>query len=312
MLPLLPILSLFGNSLIEHWPRLDLSLTEGKGQFIEEVSRENPRAYLVHNLLTLEQCEEIRDMSSGRLASPSTVGGEGSESVKTEVRRAVTTPLGYLPWAKDSVHTHLHDYVNETFGFDYTHVEMLFVNRYDPGGFYKMHYDGRQRTVTMLLYLNDVEKGGGTTFPRASPAPLMIHPRAGMALVWYNVYENGTIDKTALHAGESVKDAGTKWVANLWIHDKPVHEWPLSWVQDVTALMTFMGLSEMELIGIMLVLAFAMDSTLRSLVEPFDPELDPEKAVAAVTGQSGRSSGGGRRKNEPNDRGIRRKTKKTN
>jgi prolyl 4-hydroxylase len=38
--------------------------------------------------------------------------------------------------------------------------------------------------LTLFLYLNDVEEGGGTEFPKLS---LVVQPRKGMAVLWPSV-----------------------------------------------------------------------------------------------------------------------------
>ena len=141
MAPLL-LLAICGSTGAEEYtqfPKLTRDQTAGKGPLIEEVSAVAPHAWLVHNLLSPEQCQEVREQAQGRLAAPSTIGNFGSENVNDEVRRATTTPLGYVPWDKDEIHEHLHSYVSKTLGFDSSHIEMLFVNQYNRGGFYKKH-----------------------------------------------------------------------------------------------------------------------------------------------------------------------------
>lgn len=63
--------------------------------------------------------------------------------------------------------------------------------KYDPGTFYKTHHDylehnlDRQcgvRLMTVFLYLNEVEEGGGTEFPRYN---ITVMPKRGRALIWY-------------------------------------------------------------------------------------------------------------------------------
>merc|ERR1712107_467110 len=66
--------------------------------------------------------------------------------------------------------------------------EYLQLLRYEVGQFYKQHHDyishhtQRQegvRILTVFLYLNDVEEGGGTNFPKLG---LTVQPKRGKAL----------------------------------------------------------------------------------------------------------------------------------
>jgi len=101
------------------------------------------------------------------------------------------------------------------------------VGRYFPTQQYLQHFDafdlsnedgrrfasnGGQRTVTVLVYLNDVNVGGSTSFPALN---LEVQPRKGMALVFFPATVDGLLDKMALHAALPAVD--TKYVSQVWI-----------------------------------------------------------------------------------------------
>lgn len=72
--------------------------------------------------------------------------------------------------------------------------------------------NGGQRTVTVLVYLNDVHRGGATSFPNLN---LQIQPRQGMALVFFPATIDGVLDPQALHAALPALDI--KYVSQIWI-----------------------------------------------------------------------------------------------
>jgi hypothetical protein len=72
--------------------------------------------------------------------------------------------------------------------------------------------NGGQRTVTVLIYLNDVAQGGATSFPSCH---LQVQPRQGMALVFFPASIDGALDRRALHAALPAID--TKYVSQIWI-----------------------------------------------------------------------------------------------
>jgi len=101
------------------------------------------------------------------------------------------------------------------------------VGRYYPSQQYLQHFDafdlsnedgrrfasnGGQRTVTVLVYLNDVKRGGTTFFPNLN---LDVRPQKGMALVFFPSTVDGFLDKNALHAAKPAID--TKYVSQVWI-----------------------------------------------------------------------------------------------
>lgn len=71
---------------------------------------------------------------------------------------------------------------------------------------------GGQRVATVLIYLNDVSRGGGTYFPTLKKRFL---PQKGKALLFFPCTLDGTLDVLALHTGEEAVDE--KWVSQIWI-----------------------------------------------------------------------------------------------
>ncbi|ROT75559.1 hypothetical protein C7M84_005893 [Penaeus vannamei] len=124
--------------------------------------------------------------------------------------------------------------------------EALQVNLYGAAGHYIPHHDfvgahykawemqppdGRtlalhplgDRIATFMFYMNDVEEGGRTVFPRARVG---VEPRKGSAVFWWNLLPTGMSDFRTLH-GACPVIRGTKWVSNKWIkHHPQLHRRP--------------------------------------------------------------------------------------
>ena len=105
------------------------------------------------------------------------------------------------------------------------HFQLL---SYDVGQFYTTHHDyidvhtERQpgvRILTVFLYLNTVEAGGGTNFP--SPFNITVEPKLGTALIWPSVLDEDPhmIDERTRHQALPVEE-GHKYAANAWIHQR--------------------------------------------------------------------------------------------
>ncbi|WP_282146401.1 2OG-Fe(II) oxygenase [Alteromonas stellipolaris] len=106
--------------------------------------------------------------------------------------------------------------------------EYLNLLRYAPGQEYKGHFDaisvkqnyaiyqdGAQRIKTALIYLNSVEDGGKTLFPRLD---LAIKPIQGNMIIFDNVELNGRVKPLSFHAGESTISSH-KWLLTKWIRE---------------------------------------------------------------------------------------------
>ena len=85
------------------------------------------------------------------------------------------------------------------------------------------------RLATIFFYLNDVESGGETAFPRAGgggqpsdfrncqqPGWLRVVPRRRRVVLFYSMLPSGEFDHYSLHAGCDVGPGATKWGANYW------------------------------------------------------------------------------------------------
>ena len=106
--------------------------------------------------------------------------------------------------------------------------EGMQVLHYSPGAQYKPHYDyfdtsepgtptilrrGGQRVGTLVMYLNNPVKGGGTTFPDAG---LEVMPQRGHAVFFS--YDSPSPATRSLHGGAPVLE-GEKWIATKWLRE---------------------------------------------------------------------------------------------
>jgi len=71
--------------------------------------------------------------------------------------------------------------------------------------------------LPFFLYLNDVEEGGETAFPKLGP--LAVKPKVGRAILWPSVSNKSPleIDPRTYHEARPVIK-GTKYSANVWYH----------------------------------------------------------------------------------------------
>lgn len=115
------------------------------------------------------------------------------------------------------------------------HAESFQLIHYYETQKYSPHYDawdaasergkrcmakGGQRLVTCLMYLNTVEDGGGTCFPKLD---MEIRAVRGRMVIFHNCF-GGTNQRhpASLHGGLPVVK-GEKWACNLWFRENPRH-----------------------------------------------------------------------------------------
>eukprot|EP00977_Amphora_coffeiformis_P019470 scaffold7281_cov171-Amphora_coffeaeformis.AAC.4 len=80
-----------------------------------------------------------------------------------------------------------------------------------------MHSPQEARFSTLLLYLNEPEEGGETSFPNAKTyEALDIKPELGKAVLFYSMLPDGNLDEKSLHFFKPVTE-GTNYVTKLWL-----------------------------------------------------------------------------------------------
>eukprot|EP01051_Picozoa_sp_SAG22_P013354 SAG22_NODE_1484_length_4324_cov_4.105799_1_plen_203_part_00 len=154
------------------------------------VVNEKPLAYYVDNFVTEKEREHIKavatpQMSRARVSD--TNAGQGSK-VPGGVSGVRTNSVAWLTGLGDEQLEALEDRLCDLTGWHAECTEEFQVIYYEPSQQYRPHFDaydtssehgaqntvrGGNRMITMLIYLSDVEEGGGTSFPnlKKSVAP---------------------------------------------------------------------------------------------------------------------------------------------
>lgn len=137
----------------------------------------------------------------------------------------------WLPHNCDAVIEELSLRLAEVAGNGLEYAESLQVIHYGQGEEYSPHYDawdratergrrcmarGGQRMLSCLLYLNDVEYGGGTSFPNLD---MEIRARKGRMVLFHNCHPGSNVrHPDSLHGGLPVLQ-GEKWACNFWFRE---------------------------------------------------------------------------------------------
>ncbi len=190
------------------------------------MSLHSPRVVLFGNLLSPEECDALIAAAEPRMARSLTVatrtGGE-------EVNDDRTSDGMFFQRAENDVVSRLEARIARLVRWPVENGEGLQVLHYRPGAEYKPHYDyfdpdepgtptilrrGGQRVGTLVIYLNDPEAGGGTTFPDVQ---LEVAPRRGNAVFFS--YDRPHPSTRTLHGGAPVI-SGEKWIATKWLRER--------------------------------------------------------------------------------------------
>nr|2JIJ_A Chain A, PROLYL-4 HYDROXYLASE [Chlamydomonas reinhardtii]2JIJ_B Chain B, PROLYL-4 HYDROXYLASE [Chlamydomonas reinhardtii]2JIJ_C Chain C, PROLYL-4 HYDROXYLASE [Chlamydomonas reinhardtii] len=202
----------------------------------------SPRAFLLKNFLSDEECDYIVEKARPKMVKSSVVDNESGKSVDSEIRTSTGT---WFAKGEDSVISKIEKRVAQVTMIPLENHEGLQVLHYHDGQKYEPHYDyfhdpvnagpehGGQRVVTMLMYLTTVEEGGETVLPNAeqkvtgdgwsecAKRGLAVKPIKGDALMFYSLKPDGSNDPASLH-GSCPTLKGDKWSATKWIHVAPI------------------------------------------------------------------------------------------
>jgi prolyl 4-hydroxylase len=185
----------------------------------------NPRIVVFGGLLSDEECNELIELAKPRLARSLTIstktGGE-------EVNADRTSNGMFFQRGENDLVSRIEARIGRLLNWPIENGEGLQVLHYLPGTEYKPHYDyfdpaepgtptilkrGGQRVGTVVMYLGEPDKGGGTSFPDVH---LEVAPRRGNAVFFS--YDRPHPSTKSLHGGAPVL-AGEKWIATKWLRE---------------------------------------------------------------------------------------------
>ncbi|NEX62305.1 proline hydroxylase [Noviherbaspirillum sp. 17J57-3] len=192
-------------------------------------SLKSPRIVVVGNLLSDDECDAMLAYTEQKLVrSPVVSDTDGSSAMHSHR----TSRGAMLQRGETELVARIEARLAALMQWPVERGEGLQVLRYDHGNEYRPHYDwfnteqpgprkhlerGGQRFGTIVMYLSDVEKGGGTSFPKLG---LEVQPKKGGAVFFANVDRYGAPDENTLHAGEPVV-SGVKYIATKWVRERP-------------------------------------------------------------------------------------------
>ena len=178
----------------------------------------------IKNFLNPAECNVLIEMINANNSRSSVVASANERASITNHRTSSTSNLDMQhPLIKD-----IHKKISLELNLEIEKGESLQGQVYNPGEYFKPHNDffggaaydmhckvSGNRTHSLMIYLNEDMKGGGTNFPKLKK---VITPEKGKAVWWKNI-ENGKLQDQYLHEGVEV-DEGKKYILTSWFREK--------------------------------------------------------------------------------------------
>ena len=186
--------------------------------------------YTIDNFMTSFECKRLIEIAKPHVVK-STITNNDKEQDK-KFRTSKTTHFQYIQKEEEkNFIKRMDEKICDALHLDISFSESTQLQSYQVGNEFKAHTDYFEkgtssykqhasrygnRTWTFMVYLNDVERGGGTFFSKLNKR---FYPKQGMAILWNNLYPNGTVNPDTLHAGEPILK-GEKNIITKWFREK--------------------------------------------------------------------------------------------
>lgn len=179
---------------------------------------EEPLIVILGNVLSDEECEGLIRMSEDKLKRSKI----GNTRTVDDIR---TSSSMFFEEGENELVARIERRLSQIMNIPVEHGEGLQMLNYHIGQEYKAHFDffsstsraaSNPRISTLVMYLNDVEEGGETYFPKLN---FSVNPQKGSAVYFEYFYDNQDLNDLTLHGGAPVIK-GSKWAATQWMRRK--------------------------------------------------------------------------------------------
>ena len=198
-----------------------------------EILHHDPMVYVVERFLSDKECDLFKEIASNDMKRSKVSGFDKEKNRRGLLDNRRTSSHSWIQHSYDETTADVALRISELVQVPITHAEAYQVLHYSDSQEYQANHDtfdpsvkdyqhylknGGQRIITAIAYLNNVKKGGETSFPSIDK---VITPQKGKIVVFQNCYK-GT-DKPhpdSLHGALPVIK-GEKWAFNLWFRKSP-------------------------------------------------------------------------------------------
>jgi prolyl 4-hydroxylase len=200
-------------------------------QMAENVIRDGPWIVTLDDIFSEVECDRLIELGALRGYSRSTDVGElkpdGTIGEYLNPRRTSTNAWCVDDCYDDEQVQVMHARIEELTGIPNNHSEYWQLLKYEKTQEYMQHHDYIEepferapgvRILTIFLYLNNVEAGGGTHFNILN---ITVTPKRGQVVIWPSVLDESPDEKDSRTDHQALPiEEGIKYGANAWVHQR--------------------------------------------------------------------------------------------
>ena len=205
--------------------------------FFEDISSDKPVAYLIHNLLTVDECQALVDFAEH---SNSLRAVDDSKSYLLE--DTVAPPPGRSRASKNISRTKqwkgslqsqpgklIEERIEQVTGYPQTQFSDWQLTKFEKGAQMDLDMDSHPlyppvATITVFLNTLEADAGGEMVFPYLEttiPDSVLIRPTQGLAVVHHTIDFDGQIEPHSIYGDLPLKQ-GVKYVARKFVYGEPL------------------------------------------------------------------------------------------
>jgi len=203
------------------------------GNFNIEMLYHDPIIFTVEGVMSELECQHFKRVASRDLKRSLVSGFDKDKNKRGLLDQRRTSRHYWLSHSNDKITKQVANRISELVQVPLTHAEAFQVLHYTDTQEYQAHYDtfdpsvkeyahylknGGQRIITAIGYLNDVEKGGETSFPNIDE---IVTPKRGKIVVFHDCYKGTEKPHPDSFHGALPVIKGEKWAFNLWFRKNP-------------------------------------------------------------------------------------------
>lgn len=201
----------------------------GDRPFFEDVEPVSPTLYLIHNLLTEIEANELVDIAKTKV-EPIAAGTIDNLQLQTQPENypGVESVMLWSGKLASPTQKAIDERIEQVTGFPSEHFSDFVVDKLASGAHWKPHFDKHPYAhystpiATIIVFLTQPSSGGSVVYPLNGKKPIKVVAQKGLALVHHNMDEKNQLDMSTLHAMLPVPEGETLYVARKYVFELPI------------------------------------------------------------------------------------------